>query len=75
MELKKIKYFLRIVEKGGLSKAASSLYLTQPTLSRFLSNLEEELGVKLFVRGHDNSLTLTQAGQIYLEMAKKVETM
>ncbi len=75
MELKKIKYFLHIAEKGGLSKAASSLYLTQPTLSRFLANLEEELDVKLFVREHDNSLTLTNAGQIYLEMAKKIDAL
>ena len=44
MELKKIRYFLRIVEKGGLSKAAESLYLTQPTMSRFLAKLEEERG-------------------------------
>ena len=42
MELKKIEYFLRIVDEGSLSKAAQSLYLTQPTLSRFLEKLESE---------------------------------
>lgn len=72
MELKKIEYFLRIVDEGSLSKAASSLYLTQPTLSRFLANLEEELGIKLFERGKDNSLKITSAGQLYLEAARKI---
>ena len=72
MELKKIDYFLRIVDEGSLSKAASSLYLTQPTLSRFLANLEEEVGIKLFERGKDNSLKMTAAGQLYLEAARKI---
>ena len=75
MELKKIQYFLRIVERGSLSKAAASLYLTQPTLSRFLAKLEEETGTKLFVRGRDNSLTLTAAGRLYLEAAKKIDAL
>lgn len=75
MELKKIQYFLRIVEKGSLSKAAESLYLTQPTLSRFLAKLEEEAGTRLFDRGRDNSLTLTAAGRHYLETARKIDAL
>ena len=73
MELKKIQYFLKIIEKGSLSKAAESLYLTQPTLSRFLAKLEEDAGTKLFQRGKDNSLALTESGKLYLEAAKKID--
>ncbi len=72
MELKKIQYFLSIVEEGSLSKAAQSLYLTQPTLSRFLARLEEEAGVQLFRRNKDSSLELTEAGEAYLNAAKKI---
>ena len=75
VELKKIQYFLRIVEKGSLSKAAESLYLTQPTLSRFLAKLEEETGTKLFFRGKQNSLELTECGQKYYETAKKIDAL
>ncbi len=72
MELKKIQYFIKIVELGSLSKAAEELYLTQPTLSRFLSKLEDETGVKLFERGKNNSLTLTECGQKYYQSALKI---
>lgn len=75
MELKKIQYFLRIVDEGGLSKAAQSLYLTQPTLSRFLEKLEEELGVALFTRSKNNALVLTESGQRYLETARKIDKL
>jgi len=73
--LKKIQYFLKIVEKGSLSRAAESLYLTQPTLSRFLARLEDEAGTKLFHRGRDNTLSLTDSGRIYLETAKKIDIL
>ena len=73
MELKKIRYFLRIVEKGGLSKAAESLYLTQPTMSRFLAKLEEEAEILLFRRRQDSTLELTQAGSIYLQAAQQID--
>lgn len=72
MELKKIEYFLRIVDEGSLSKAAQSLYLTQPTLSRFLEKLESEAGVALFTRNQNSSLTLTEAGKAYLKTARKI---
>ena len=73
--MKKIQYFLKIVEKGSLSRAAESLYLTQPTLSRFLARLEDEAGTKLFHRGRDNTLSLTDSGRIYLETAKKIDIL
>jgi len=70
---RKIRYFLSIVENGSLSKAAQNLYLTQPTLSKFLPKLEGEVGHELFLRQRDNSLKLTEAGQVYLRAAKKME--
>lgn len=73
MELRKIQYFLKIVEEGSLSKAAQSLYLTQPTLSRFLEKLEDELGVALFIREKNNALTLTPAGKTYLQTARRID--
>ena len=75
MKLKKVQYFLKIVEKGSLSKAANSVGLIQPTLTRFLAGLEKEAGTKLFSRGKDNSLTLTTAGLIYLEAARKINVI
>ena len=73
MELKTIQYFLRIVDKGSLSKAAESLYLSQPTLSRYLARLEENVGARLFQRKKDSSLELTESGRIYLQAARQID--
>ena len=75
MELKKIAYFLRIVELGSLSKAAQSLHLTQPALSRFLGKLEEDAGIKLFTRSKNGTLVLTQAGKAYLKTAQQIHSL
>ena len=50
MELRVLKYFLVVAREENITKAASLLHVTQPTLSRQLMQLEEELGVKLFHR-------------------------
>jgi len=65
------KSFLTAVEAGSLSAAARKLGLTQPTLSRQISALEESLGVILLERGH-RSLSLTEPG---LELLEHVRTM
>ena len=75
MELKKIQYFLRIVEDGSLSAAAQSLYLSQPTLSRFLAKLEEEVGAPLFTRSKSTGLELTAAGHAYLKTARQINAL
>lgn len=51
MELRVLKYFLVVAREENITKAAALLHVTQPTLSRQLMGLEEELGVKLFRRG------------------------
>lgn len=75
MQLKKIQHFIKIVELGSLSKAAEDLYLTQPTLSRFLAKLEEEAGTDLFTREKNNCLTLTECGKKYYETALKINEL
>ena len=64
MELKTLRYFLAVARQGSFTKAAESLYITQPTLSRQMADLEAEMGVRLFERG-SRKLTLTEEG-IYL---------
>lgn len=51
MEFRVIRYFLAVAREENITKAAEKLHLTQPTLSRQLRELEEELGTELFVRG------------------------
>ena len=58
MELRVLKYFLAVVKEGTITKAANSLHLTQPTLTRQLQELEAELGQKLFIRGK-NKISIT----------------
>lgn len=61
MELRVLKYFLMTAREENITKAAELLHITQPTLSRQLMQLEEELGTKLFIRGGHN-VTLTEDG-------------
>lgn len=74
MFFKNYKYFLAIVENGGLTRAAEALYLSQPSLSKYLSRLEQNLGVDLF--DHSSSpLKLTYAGQRYYEYIKRIQSL
>jgi LysR family nitrogen assimilation transcriptional regulator len=63
MELRQLKYFLKIVEYGNMTRAAEALFIAQPALSQQMRNLEEELGVKLFHRVA-NGMRPTPAGLI-----------
>ena len=51
MELRVLKYFLTVADEGNFTKAADILHVTQPTLSRQLMELEEEMGTPLLIRG------------------------
>ena len=64
MELRVLQYFLAVAREQSISAAAESLHLSQPTLSIQLKNLEEELGMRLMIRGTPGSrrITLTEAG-------------
>lgn len=61
MKLRVLRYFLMVAKEQSFTKAAEQLNITQPTLSRQLAALEDELGAKLFNRG-GHSITLTNEG-------------
>lgn len=71
MDLRVIKYFLKVVEEKNITKAAESLFLSQPTLSKQLKDLEEELGVQLFTRGN-REITLTEEGSYLYNRSKEI---
>ena len=74
MELRVLKYFLAVVNAGTVTKAARVLHVTQPTLSRQLMDLEDELGQKLFVRSN-HTITLTQEGILFRRRAEEIMEM
>mgnify|MGYP004711428889 FL=1 len=61
METRVLRYFLAVAREESISRAAEVLHITQPTLSRQLSQLEEELGVTLFER-RTRRIRLTDEG-------------
>lgn len=71
MDFKKLKYIITIAEYKNISKAANELFISQPSLSSILSNMEKDLGICLFDRS-TNPLSLTYAGEKYVETAKKI---
>ncbi len=74
MEIRVLRYFLAIAREGSITNAASFLHVTQPTLSRQIRDLEEELGQKLFTRG-SHSMTLTAEGMILRKRAEEIISM
>lgn len=71
MELRHLQYFVAAADSLNFSRAAESLYITQPTLSQQIAELERELGVRLFARDK-RSVTLTAAGEALLNNAKDI---
>lgn len=71
MEYRVLKYFLAVVREENMSRAAQVLHLTQPTLSRQIAQLEDELGAKLFERGN-RAITLTHAGMLLQQRAEEI---
>lgn len=71
MELRVLRYFLTVVREESINRAAEVLHITQPTLSRQLSQLEEETGVKLFHRGA-RKITLTNEGILLRRRAEEI---
>lgn len=69
MEFRLLRYFLAVAQERSISAAANSLHVTQPTLSRQMKDLEEELGHRLFIRG-SHSISLTAEG---IRLRKRAE--
>ena len=74
MDLKECEYILKIASTRNISKAAEELWVSQPSLSRYLTRVEENLGVTLFDRS-TYPISVTPAGEIYLENAKAMLSM
>lgn len=71
MELRVLRYFLMVAREENITRAAGLLHVTQPTLSRQLIQLEEELGVKLFHR-NKYRITLTEEGLLLKQRAQEI---
>ncbi len=74
MEIRTLRYFLAIAREENMSRAAEYLHVSQPTLSKQLKKLEEELGKKLFIR-HSFSITLTDEGVLLRKRAEDLVSM
>lgn len=71
MEFRVLRYFLTLAREENITRAAEALFITQPTLSRQLAELEEELGVQLFIRGK-RKITLTEEGLLLRRRAEEM---
>ena len=71
MEIRVLRYFLTVVREESITKAAEALHITQPTLSRQLAQMEEEMGVRLFDRG-TRKIVLTNEGLLLRRRAEEI---
>ncbi|WP_369361359.1 LysR family transcriptional regulator [Priestia megaterium] len=74
MEVRVLRYFLTVAREGNITRAADFLHVTQPTLSRQLKDLEQELGKKLFIRS-SHSVILTDEGMLLRNRAEEIVNM
>lgn len=74
MDIRVLRYFLAVAREENISKAAEYLHITQPTLSRQLKELEDELNVSLFTRGK-RSITLTDKGMLLRKRAEEITSL
>lgn len=70
MELRVLEYYLMVAREENITKAAQLLHITQPTLSRQLMQLEEELGMSFFERGRHH-ISLTDDGLLLKRRAQE----
>ena len=71
MDTKYLNYILTIAKKQNMTKAAEELFVSQSSLSQYLTKLEAEIGAPLFIRAK-GKLELTEAGKLYIDAARKV---
>lgn len=74
MDIRELKYFLAVAREQNISRAAEYLYITQPSLSRQMQNLEHEIGKKLFIRGR-KKITLTETGVLLRKRAEELVSL
>jgi len=71
MDLRGLRYFYEVATQGGFTRAAEVLHVTQPTISKMIRQLEENLGMRLLVRTH-HSVQLTEAGKLLFRHSKEI---
>ncbi len=71
MQLQQLEYFVAIADAGSLNKAAEKLFLTQPSLSKAIANLEDEIKVKVFTRSK-SGVELTEEGKKVYQYARAI---
>lgn len=71
MELKRLRYFVTVVDEGSITAAAKRLYMSQPPLSTQIKLLEQEVGVPLLIRG-TRRVRMTDAGRLLYERARSM---
>ncbi len=71
MTLQQLKYIIKVVEYGSITEAAKQLFITQPTMSNSIKDLEKELGIEIFNRSA-KGITLTVDGAEFLSYARQV---
>ena len=71
MELRHLKYFLKLAEELSFIRAAEKLFISQPPLSRQIKELETEIGAQLFER-NNKRVALTEAGKFYEKEMREV---
>lgn len=74
MDFRRLKYFVTVAEELNIGRAAQRLQISQPTLTRQIQLLEEDLGAALFVR-LSRGVELTQAGELFVEDARNIQTI
>ena len=74
MEIRTLRYFMAIAREENMTRAAEILHVTQPTLSKQMQALENELGKKLFLR-HSFSIELTEEGMLLRKRAEDLLSM
>ncbi|SFB54804.1 LysR substrate-binding domain-containing protein [Azotobacter beijerinckii] len=71
MDLRHLKYFIAVAEEQNIGRAAARLHMSQPPLTRQIQQLEDELGVQLFIRT-PRGMELTSTGKLFLEEARNI---
>lgn len=71
MKLNQLRYLIQIVRSGSINRAAQALYISQPTLSKTVEDLEAEMGIVIFTRT-SRGVTLTEDGMRFLSYARQV---
>lgn len=71
LDIKQMKYFIEIVRQGGMTRAAETLYIAQPTISKAIKELESEIGEPLFDRTR-RQLLLTDVGEVFYHKAVEI---